>query len=183
MWIIIFILSCLPKLEKLVPMRNMLSEVWHCFFLWKRIPQLKRSLIHPGFPLFSQKSGVNMASLMWLLLPAIVFPWIPVQGRTETQPACCFPPLYNYPSKALALLTTRLSLLQPERRSCGEISRRWACRYSLGTPLAAATSLENPSSCQTPLEKALGAACPSHPLMPWRSSADHPSFPDSHAAI
>lgn len=93
MWIIIFILSCLPKLEKLVPKRNTLSEVWHCFFQWKRrITQLKRSLIHPGFPLFSQKFGVNMASLMWLLLPAIVFPWIPVQGRTETQPACCFPP-------------------------------------------------------------------------------------------
>lgn len=105
-------------------------------------------------------------------------------SRQDRNPASLlFSPQYNYPSKALALLTTRLSLLHPERRSCGEISRRWACRYSLGTPLAVATSLENPSSCQTPLQKALGAACPSHPLMPPRSSADHPSFPDSHAAI
>lgn len=88
-WINIFILSCLPKLEKLVLMSNMLGEVWHCFLQWKRrIPQLKRSLVHPDFPLFPQKSGVNTASLLWLLLPAIVFPWIPVQGRTETPPAC-----------------------------------------------------------------------------------------------
>lgn len=93
MWIIISILSCLPKLEKLLLMRNMLCEVWRGFFQWKRrIPQLKRSLIHPCSPLFSQKSGINIVSLLWLLLPAIVFPWIPVQGRTETQPACCFFP-------------------------------------------------------------------------------------------
>lgn len=104
------------------------------------MPQLKRSLTHPDSSLFPQKSGVNMASLLWLLLPAIVFPRIPVQGRTETPPACwifpctiilarqwlCWPP--DCPSSRLKG--------DPGR----EISGRWACRYSLGTPLAAASS-------------------------------------------
>lgn len=90
MYIFIFIQSCLPKLEKRVLMRNVLREVWDGFFFSgkEESPQLKRGLIHPDFLL--QKYGVNVASLLRLLLPAIVFPWIPVWGRAEAQPAFCF---------------------------------------------------------------------------------------------
>lgn len=97
-------------------------------------------------------------------------------ARQDRNPASLlFFPLYNYPSKAVALLTTRLSLLQPGRRSCREISRRWACRYSLGTaqpPLSRKSQLLPDSTEEIP------GCCPPQSLshapeelcwLPWLS--------------
>lgn len=81
----------------------------------RRIPQLKRSPIHPDSPLFSQRPGVNMASLCdFSFLQLFFHGFLCKAGQKPSQPAVY--PLCSYPSKAVALLTTRLSLLQPERR-------------------------------------------------------------------
>lgn len=62
--IFVFIPSCLPKLEKLVLMRNRQCEILDCVFsVEKKNPPTAVSYIQI-FLLFLQKSGINMASLL-----------------------------------------------------------------------------------------------------------------------
>lgn len=130
MCIFIFILSCLPKPEKQVLTRNMLCDVWDWFFsVEKKNPPTEEKPHISRFPFCFYR---NLASI-WLhccdfsFLQLFFYGFLLGAVQKPSQPSALFP-LYNYPSQAVAPLTTRSSHLHLVRRPRREILRRWARR-------------------------------------------------------
>lgn len=166
-------------------MRNMLCEVWRWFFSVEKKDAPAEEESHTSRFLFVSTEIWRQYGFITVTSPSCNCFSMDSCARQDRNPASLLDfSLHNYPSKAVALLTTRLSLLQAERRSWQGDFREVGMQVQPGHPSGCSQfSAENPSFSQTPPEKALDAAHPNHPLMPPRSSADHPGFPDSHSAI
>ncbi|XP_074450345.1 uncharacterized protein LOC141746199 [Larus michahellis] len=120
--------SCLPKLEKRVLMRNVLREVWDGFFFqWKRrIPSAEERSHTSRFPFTEVRRQCGLIAATSPSRNCFSMDSCVGQGRSPASLLLFL--LYNYPSKAVAPLTTRSSHLQLVRRSHREVSRRWARR-------------------------------------------------------